>query len=326
MNRIIFTCGDINGVGTEICIKTINKIYKNEKRKIILFCPHNILRSTFEIVKPRFSYTLTERLNSSAGKPNEVIIVNTGLYIHTPGVATKDSGKAAYRALQLALQNIGYKSDILITAPISKQALQLAGKNFPGHTEILASYSKTKNFMMLFLSNKMICGLSTIHEPVKKISGLITKSRVKNSLEVLKHSLIHDLNIKNPSIAVLGLNPHAGENGKIGMEEIKFIKPVIDSLKDKKIQGPFVPDAFFANHLYKKFDAVLGMYHDQVLIPFKMLNFDKGVNFTAGLPFVRTSPDHGTGFDIAGKGIANADSMIQAVKWAELIARNRKLN
>jgi 4-hydroxythreonine-4-phosphate dehydrogenase len=136
--------------------------------------------------------------------------------------------------------------------------------------------------------------------------------------------LVKDLRLSNPKVAVLGLNPHAGEEGSIGKEEIHVIKPAIDSFGTKNIQGPFVPDAFFGAKKYKNYNAVLGQYHDQVLIPFKLLNFDKGVNYTAGLPIVRTSPDHGTGYDIAGKGIADPTSMIEAVKWAAKIVNNRK--
>ena len=177
---------------------------------------------------------------------------------------------------------------------------------------------------MVFLSRKMICGLVTIHEPIKNIPKLISATSVKKSLMILENVLLNDLNIKNPEIAVLGLNPHAGEQGNIGNEEIKIIKPVINSFKGKNIFGPFVPDAFFAMQQFKKYHAVLGMYHDQLLIPFKFMNFNSGVNYTAGLPIIRTSPDHGTAYDIAGLGIADSKSMTEAVYWAEKISRNRK--
>ena len=177
---------------------------------------------------------------------------------------------------------------------------------------------------MLFLSKQMKCGLVTIHKPIREVSKSITKVSLSNALSALHNSLVKDFGKSNPKVAVLGLNPHAGEEGKIGNEENDILKPVIDSFKQAKPEGPFVPDAFFGNNLYKNYDAVLGMYHDQVLIPFKMLNFNNGVNYTAGLPFIRTSPDHGTAFDIAGKGIASEESMVQAVYWAEKIFYNRK--
>lgn len=326
MKQIIFTCGDINGIGPEICVKTINKISDVKNQIIILICPKNVLENTFRLVKPKFSYSIVKNYNAKSENYKNITIIDIGDYLHTYGVATKDSGAASYKALSTALKIVRPNVDALITAPISKNAFHLAGIQFPGHTELLAKHTNTKDYLMVFLSNKFICGLTTIHEPIKNVASLITKVRLKNSIIILNNVLENDLKLKNPVIAVLGLNPHAGENGAIGNEENKVIKPVIDSIKNIKIKGPFVPDAFFANQLYKKYDAVLGMYHDQVLIPFKMLNFNNGVNYTAGLPIVRTSPDHGTGYDIAGKGIANSYSMEEAVKWANLIVRNRKLN
>lgn len=326
MNQIIFTCGDINGVGPEICVRTINKIYNVKNQKIIFICPKNVLENTFRLVKPKFSYLIVKKYNAKFEDYKNITIVDIGDFLQKYGIATKDSGIASYKALTTALEIIHPNFDALITAPISKNAIRLAGIKFPGHTELLAKHTNTKNYLMVFLSKKFICGLTTIHEPIKNVASLLTKVRLKNSIIILNNVLKKDLLIKNPAIAVLGLNPHAGENGTIGNEENKVIKPVIDSIRNIKLEGPFVPDAFFANQLYKKYDAVLGMYHDQVLIPFKMLNFNIGVNYTAGLPFVRTSPDHGTGYDIAGKGIAISDSMEEAVKWADLILRNRKLN
>lgn len=326
MKQIIFTCGDINGIGPEICVKTINKISDIKDQKIIFICPKNVLENTFQLVKPKFSYTIVKNYNAKSKYYKNITIVDIGDSLQTYSIATKDSGIASYKALSTALKIVRPDYDSLITAPISKNAIHLAGIKFPGHTELFAKHTNTKNYLMVFLSKKFICGLTTIHEPIKNISSLLTKVRLKNSIIILNNVLKKDLLIKNPVIAVLGLNPHAGENGAIGNEENKVIKPVIESIRNIKLDGPFVPDAFFANQLYKKYDAVLGMYHDQVLIPFKMLNFNNGVNYTAGLPFVRTSPDHGTGYDIAGKGIANSDSMEEAVKWADLIVRNRKLN
>ena len=173
----------------------------------------------------------------------------------------------------------------------------------------------------------MNAALITIHKPIKEVSSLISKELISDKLEVIINSMNKDFNIKSPSIAVLGLNPHAGENGLIGDEEKNIIEPIIKKFKKKvNITGPFVPDAFFANHSYKNFDIVIGMYHDQVLIPFKMLNFSSGINYTAGLPIVRTSPDHGTAFDIAGKNLANELSILEAYHYAENIVNNRIAN
>ncbi len=177
----------------------------------------------------------------------------------------------------------------------------------------------------MFLSKKLNAALLSIHEPIKKVSALISSEKIISAIELLNLTAVKDLGITNPRIAVLGLNPHAGENGLIGDEEIKIIIPAIKKLKDKYfIDGPFVPDAFWGNKTYKHFDIILGMYHDQVLIPFKLMNFNSGVNFTAGLNLIRTSPDHGTAFDIAGKNIADDSSLYQSYKYAVKIFRNRK--
>ena len=325
MVHLVFTCGDINGIGPEICLKTFNKIYNPRIRQIIFLCPANVFLKTAQIVKPEFQYQVITKSSFQIIDKSKVTVIDSGYAKQTFGKATKTSGRISYNAIidSVKLVQSGF-ADVLITAPISKQAFHLSGINFPGHTELLASLSHTKKYMMLFVSKKMKCGLATIHSSIKNVHRLVTKKRISDSIITLNNSLKNDFGISKPQIAILGLNPHAGENGNIGNEEIEIISPVVKSIKDKNVFGPFVPDAFFGNHLYRKYDAVLGMYHDQVLIPFKMLNFNTGINFTAGLPFVRTSPDHGTAFDIAGKGIASEESMIQSASWAEKIFMNRK--
>lgn len=326
MTRLVFTCGDINGIGPEICVKTFNNIFNPRKRQIIFLCPQNVFLRTIQRESIRFSYQLISQNSLEIIDRKKVTVIDIGNYQQTPGKPTSESGLASYNAIidAVKLSRSGF-ADAIITAPISKTAFKLAGINFSGHTELLAHLTKSKKFMMLFLSKKMICGLATIHVPLKKVSSLLTKNKLVESANILIRALQNDLGMKAPKIAVLGLNPHAGENGNIGFEENKVIIPALKSWRrTKNYEGPFVPDAFFGNHSYMNYDAILGMYHDQVLIPFKMLNFSKGVNFTAGLSIVRTSPDHGTAFDIAGKGIAIPDSMIESVYWAEKIVKNRK--
>lgn len=325
MIRLVFTCGDINGIGPEICLKTFNKIYNPRKRQIIFLCPANVFHKTIKIVSPEFQYQVITKSSFEIINKSKVTVIDSGYAKQTVGKATKTSGRISYNKIidSVKLIQSGF-ADVLITAPISKQAFHLSGINFPGHTELLASLSHTKKYMMLFVSKKMKCGLTTIHSSIKNVHRLVTKKRISDSIITLNNSLKNDFGISKPQIAILGLNPHAGEDGNIGNEENEIISPVIKSNNDKNVFGPFVPDAFFGNHLYSKFDAVLGMYHDQILIPFKMLNFNTGVNYTAGLPFVRTSPDHGTAFDIAGKGIASEESMIQSASLAEKIFMNRK--
>ncbi len=322
MAKIAFTCGDINGIGPEIIIKTINTITSRVQKEIIIFIPKKVFEKTAELVNPLFEFDVVKKISNKTNK--KILIYDIGNFALSPGKPTYSSGKAAYKSIIYAYKAIiNNFADAIITAPISKLAFNLASIDFPGHTELFARLFNTKNYMMTFLSNKMVCGLMTIHIPIKKISKLLTKKKIKLAIDILYNTLVNDLGKKNPKIAVLGLNPHAGENGLIGNEEEEIIKPVVKSFRMKSISGPFVPDAFFGRHQYEYYDAILGMYHDQVLIPFKMMNFNFGVNYTAGLPIVRTSPDHGTAFDIAGSGMANPSSMIEAVKWAEKIFRNR---
>ncbi|MBA4405774.1 4-hydroxythreonine-4-phosphate dehydrogenase PdxA [bacterium] len=327
MITLAFTCGDINGIGPEICFKTINKIYNPAERNIVLFCPANVFEDAKSKSNSSFSYKIIKSNNPIEKNPEYITVVDIGNFKQSIGKSTKDSGKASFAALKKAAELVLSKNaDSLITAPISKTSFKMAGIKYPGQTELLANLTKSKEFLMMFLSDQFICSLATIHEPIKNVSKLLTGKRIRTSLKVLIQSLEKDFGIINPKIAVLGLNPHAGENGQIGREEIEFIKPAINSFKNSIVEGPFVPDAFFANQLHKTYDAVLGMYHDQVLIPFKMMNFNTGVNYSSGLPIVRTSPDHGTAFDIAGKGIADSSSMIEAVKWAEIIIHKRREN
>jgi 4-hydroxythreonine-4-phosphate dehydrogenase len=326
MKNLVLTCGDINGIGPEICIKTVNRIYGLQERKIFLICPENIFATTSSAIRPSFNYKIVKDINSRDTDYNSVTIIDIGKYKQKLGSPTKDSGKAAFIAIDKAYKLISSNfADAMITAPVSKTAFQMAGIKYPGQTELLARLSKSKKYLMVFLSNDFICGLTTIHEAIKNVSKRLSKQIIVQAINILEDTLETDLDMMSPKIAVLGLNPHAGENGKIGNEEILFIKPAIKSFKKNIINGPFAPDAFFGNQLYKEYTAVLGMYHVQVLIPFKMLNFNCGVNFTAGLPIIRTSPDHGTGYDISGKGVANCQSMLEAVSWAEKIISNRRL-
>jgi len=323
MFRHALTCGDINGIGPEIVIKSINSLYNSSIRNFAFFCPSNVFEKTIEIVKPNFPYEIIKK-EIVLRKKKHVIIYDIGKFTQSLGKPTTFSGHASYESI-INGYDYTYRSfaDSIITAPISKSAFQLAGINYPGHTELFANLTGTKKYLMTFLSKNMIAGLVTIHISIKDVSKSLTINKLRNSITIMNRMLINDLGIKNPKIAVLGLNPHAGEDGKIGDEEKKIIKPVLRNINNINVFGPFVPDAFFGNKKHRNFDAFLGMYHDQVLIPFKLINFEKGVNYTAGLPIIRTSPDHGTGYDIAGKGIADPSSFIEAIKWAEKIIKNR---
>ncbi len=312
MIKIGITCGDINGIGPEITIKAIKNLKGDYK--FFLIGPKNIWLSLIS------KYKVEDYSN--------VEFIDLGKYSQNPGSPTVVSGKVSLRAIQESLNLFDEKViDVVVTAPISKEAIAKAGSKFPGHTEIYANYFKTKNFVMMFLSSSFYAGLATIHIPIKEVPKVITQELLENKISVVRKTLIQDFGIKSPKIAVLGLNPHAGESDLIGVEETEVIQPAIKKLSGNKfgIYGPFPPDGFFGRKEYKNFDCVFGMYHDQVLIPFKLLNFNNGVNFTAGLPIIRTSPDHGTAFNLAGKNLADHRSMLEAIKFAIKIyrARNR---
>lgn len=326
MSNFIFTCGDVNGIGTEIVIKSLNKLYNSTPHNFIFITPINVFDSVIKNIQPVFSYNIVENIPDKFYKKITILkLPDTEIEY---GKVSSQSGLTAFNSIKTAFNLLKEKkADAMITAPISKKALTIAGINYPGHTEMLADWCNTDNFLMIFLSEKMKSALVTIHLPVKNIVKGITLLKLTSSFEIIINTLQNDFLIQNPKVAILGLNPHAGEDGVIGKEEEEIIIPAINSSKFKNhLFGPFSPDAFFGRHKYKDFDLVLGMYHDQVLIPFKMLNSGKGVNYTAGLPIVRTSPDHGVAFDIAGKFTADESSILEAFYSAERIVNNRKLN
>jgi 4-hydroxythreonine-4-phosphate dehydrogenase len=322
--RFIFSCGDINGIGPEIVIKAINRLAGRRGYQFIFICPANVFNDTATRIKPGFEYRITKKIEES-DQPG-IILFDTGAFKPTTGKPTKNSGKAAYHSLEIAANYLKRNlADALITAPISKEALNAAGYRYPGHTEMLAEWFDTDRFVMMFLSRKLKTALATIHKPISEVPGLITLSKLESVTDVIIESLKKDFNISTPGVGILGLNPHAGESGLIGDEEEKILLPFLKSYRYRRyLHGPFSSDAYWGNETYKKYDLTLGMYHDQVLIPFKLLNFSKGVNFTAGLPIVRTSPDHGVAYDIAGKNRANEASLMEAFYFADQILKNRK--
>jgi 4-hydroxythreonine-4-phosphate dehydrogenase len=324
MNTFIFTCGDINGIGPEIVIKTMNRIVKNSKDKFLFVCPQNVFDDEIKKNSPNFDFEITSHDNYKLN--NIVSVLDIGKVKRTIGKPTIQSGKTAMKALDFVFNKSHNFSKIsVITAPISKTALMLVKSKFPGHTEMFAAKFRVDNFAMLFLSKNIRAALLTIHIPLKRVASQITDRLLQTKIELIIRSLKRDFRIPSPKIAIMGLNPHAGENGIIGSEEEQIIEPFIRKSSYRKfLFGPFSTDAFWGMKMYLDFDMIVGMYHDQILNPFKLLNFNKGVNFTAGLPIVRTSPDHGTAFDIAGKGIADESSMVEAYKYAKMILQNRQ--
>jgi len=317
--RILITIGDINGIGPEIVLKTLGRKDITSKYDITVITPVTVFEYYYRLlhVKP------------VKGKFRIISIGEDKVKIQ-PGKITKESGYISGLAIQTAAELCKRKKyDVIVTAPISKKALNLGGFNYSGHTEMLADLCNAKDSVMIMVSTKFKIGFATTHPPIKDVPKIITKELLTNKIEICYKSLKNDFGIKNPSIGVLSLNPHGGENGQIGREEIDIIISVIKKISKKyknlNIKGPFPSDAYFANKNYQKFDMTYAMYHDQGLIPFKMLAGMKGVNFTAGLPIIRTSPDHGTAYDIAGKGLASEESLIEAIKWGEKIFKSRSV-
>lgn len=324
--RIGITLGDINGIGPEVVIKSLadNRVLNMitpviyGSSKILSFYKKqlNIEEFSYNQVRNRGQYTA-----------KQINIVNTWdetLEAH-PGKASKESGRAALQALQQAANDLKEGLlDALVTAPIDKSTIHSEEFPFKGHTEFLAGFFSTKDHLMLLTSDGLRVGLVTEHVPISQVASLITRERVEAKFKALESSLKKDFGITKPKIAILGLNPHAGDNGLIGEEDEKVLKPLINDLKNqgKIVYGPLPADGFFASG-YMKFDGILAMYHDQGLAPFKTIAFDSGVNFTAGLPVVRTSPDHGTAYAIAGKNQADERSMRQAIYTAVDIFKKR---
>ena len=318
--RILITIGDINGIGPEIILKTLKNTHFVKRFDISVISPFSVLSY----------YAKLFRSNISQDNFNIIPIANETIKIQ-PGKISEESGYISGLAVDTAIQLcLSGEYDAIVTAPINKYALNLGGYNYPGHTEMLSDLGKSKNTCMVMLSDKINIAFATTHPPLKKAAGLITKKLLNSKFEVCYIALQNDLGIKSPAVGVLGLNPHAGDNGEIGDEEQKIIEPAIKTsrkrLKGFNISGAYSPDAYFASRKYNHFDLSFAMYHDQGFIPFKMLAGHYGTNFTAGLSFVRTSPDHGTAFDIAGKNKASEVSLVEAIKWADKIVKNRRKN
>jgi 4-hydroxythreonine-4-phosphate dehydrogenase len=326
--RIGITIGDYNGVGPEVVMKALA-----DNRVLNLITP--VIYGSTRVISfykkllniEEFNYTPVR--NKGQFAPKSVNVVNSfgddSLEI-SPGKASRESGKAAFMALKQASEELKEGIiDALVTAPIDKHTIHSEQFPFKGHTEFLTEFFEARESLMFMVSEKLRVGLVTEHVPVKDIAAAVTKEKIEAKLKVMDASLRQDFGIAKPKIAVLGLNPHAGDNGLLGDEEEQIIRPVVldQKNKGKLVYGPFPADGFFAAGTHLKYDGVLAMYHDQGLVPFKSIAFEDGVNFTAGLPIVRTSPDHGTGYGIAGKNQAHEGSLREAIFQAAEIFRHR---
>lgn len=332
--RVAITHGDTNGIGYEVILKLLEDNRICDLYTVVVY--GSAKAASFYRKAMELPQVQLQRIESAAeardGVVNVINVVPEDLKID-PGQPSEIAGKAALAALEAAVADLRAGSvDVLVTAPIDKHTIQSPEFTFPGHTEYLESCltddstpAECRKALMMLCAGNLRVALVTTHLPLRKVADAITKENILEKLESFERSLRKDFAIEKPRIAVLSLNPHAGENGLLGGEEAEIIAPAIEKARSRHILafGPYASDGFFGAGNHTRFDGVLAMYHDQGLTAFKTLAMDAGVNFTAGLPCVRTSPDHGTGFDIAGKGLARPDSMREALYLAIDVFRNR---
>lgn len=327
--KIGITCGDINGIGLEVIIKTFadNRMLQN--------CIPVIYCNAKAAVQYRKSIHLTDfgfhqikNVNDATNKNVNLLNVYDKEVKLEFGVSSSQAGELALASINAAIADLkAGLIDMIVTAPINKDNIQSPEFKFAGHTEYFAQQFDAKEHLMFLISDNLKVGTVTGHIPISQVAANLTVEKIVSKAKLMVSSLQKDFGIRKPRIAILGLNPHAGDNGVIGDEEKNIIIPAIEKLKEHGLLafGPFGADGFFGSGIFTKYDAALSMYHDQGLIPFKTLAFENGVNYTAGLPIVRTSPDHGTAYDLAGKNIASESSFRYAVYHAIDILANRKL-
>ncbi len=324
--KLGISIGDLNGIGGEIILKTF------DDSRMLDFCTPIIFASvkTLSFLKKHFDLSINlqgiEKVSEAIdGKVNVINVWKENVVINF-GTEDPESGKYAFKSLQAATKALkDDEIDVLVTAPINKNTIQSEEFKFPGHTDYLARELQGDSLMFMITDNLKV-GLLTDHVPLKDIAQTISPELIEKKITTIQKTLQQDFRISKPKIAVLGINPHSGDHGLIGQEDETILKPTIQKLKDKgyMVFGPYAADSFFGSKNHENFDAIIASYHDQGLIPFKTLSFGEGVNFTAGLRKVRTSPDHGTAFEIAGKNCANINSFKEAVFKAIEIFKTRK--
>jgi 4-hydroxythreonine-4-phosphate dehydrogenase len=320
------TIGDMNGIGPEVIIKALADSRMINIVTPVIYGSAKVLSYYRKILGlEEFNYSQVRDNFFNPKKVNVVNCWNEVVEIKS-GVSSEESGSYAFKALERGAKDLNEgKIHALVTGPINKKNIQSDAFSFPGQTEYITKTAGASKSMMMMVGDNLRIGLVTTHLPLKEVAGQITKKNVSDKIKIFVESLKKDFGVKKPKLAVLGLNPHAGDDGLMGMEENEVILPAIEELKNKGhlIFGPYPPDGFFGVTQYKDFDGVLAMYHDQGLIAFKTLSFETGVNYTAGLDVIRTSPDHGTAFNLAGKNMANEFSMRSAIYLAKDIYKTR---
>lgn len=323
--KLGISIGDLNGIGCEVVLRTFEDV------RMLDFCTPIIFASNKTISHQKSTLGIDINYNgiqdASKALDGKINVVNVWREIPVTqfGTPTPESGQYALRSLRAAVTALkNNEIDVLVTAPINKNNIQAEDFKFPGHTDYLARELEGESLMFM-VSDGLRVGLLTDHVAVKDVAAAITPKLIRSKIATIEKSLKMDFGIRKPKIALLGINPHSGDNGVIGKEDDEVLKPVIKELTEKGhlVFGPYSADSFFGSENYKQFDAILAAYHDQGLIPFKTLAFGKGVNYTAGLSKVRTSPDHGTAYEIAGKGIADHSSFKEAVFTGLQIFKNR---
>lgn len=325
--RIGITLGDINGVGPEVVIKALADHRLSDMITPVIYGSAKVI-SHYKKALNIEDFNYSQVRNRGQFMPKSINVVNCweDVIEVTPGKPSRETGKAAFAALRTACEEIrDGLLDAVVTAPVDKHSIHSEEFPFKGHTEYLTKFFGASDSLMFMVSENLKIGLVTEHVPLAEVTGMLTRQRVESKLLLMERSLKKDFGVGKPRIAVLALNPHAGDNGLIGQEDDQVLKTVVNDQrnKGKLVFGPFPADGFFGAAQHLKYDGVMAMYHDQGLIPFKCLAFDDGVNFTAGLPVIRTSPDHGTGYAIAGKNQASEMSLQQAIFRAGEIFRHR---
>ena len=324
--KIGITVGDINGIGLEVILKTLADAAILKYCVPVVYGSSKVVSYHKNIVDNNFHFHSIHQIDQASAEQVNILNCWQENVNITLGKASEEGGKYALYSLQSAVYDLRDGNiDALVTAPINKEAMKMSGFPHPGHTEYMTEQLGGQSLMFM-VNGDLRVGLVTNHLRLGDVAGAVTKDMVMTKIRTMEESLRKDFGLERPTIAVLGLNPHAGDGGAIGDEDEAIIRPAVVECKKSGslVMGPYAADGFFGSGQHQKFDGILAMYHDQGLVPFKLLSFGKGVNFTAGLGGVRTSPDHGTGFDIAGKNQANPESFRQALFTAIDIARMRQ--
>lgn len=324
--RIGISIGDTNGIGPEVVVKAFERGQMSDSIVPIVYAEMPLLRRFIERKNPAFPLREIEQMADAQSGYLNVVTCWPKPIAYEPGRPTKASGAAAAVSLKRSVNDLrdGH-IDALVTAPINKANMPKDHFPYPGHTEMLTDRLGADQSLMLLVNDGLRVGLVSNHLPISEVAAAVTKKTILEKLAIMHKSLQRDFGCPSPRIAVFGLNPHAGDNGLLGREEKAIIIPALEEARRSGMdaEGPYPADGFFGMGAQKRFDAILAMYHDQGLVPFKALSFGKGVNFTAGLPAVRSSPDHGTAYDIAGQGRADPSSFVQAIEVAMTAVKRR---